>query len=85
MMHDESTALQHQDKACLVLTFDLFALCMHNCSHLYTFTSQCIQIGRQNCHKSLSLSCPHLCNLSVVQNHATNELHIKWPQTQDTF
>ena len=36
-----------------------------------------IEVRRQGGHKGLSLSCAHLRNLAVVENHASDELDIK--------
>jgi hypothetical protein len=30
-------------------------------------------------------TCPHLCNLSLVQDHASNQLHIKGTQPQHSL
>jgi hypothetical protein len=30
-------------------------------------------------------TCPHFRNLALVQNHASNQLHIKRPQPQHTL
>ena len=52
---------------------------------LHSFAKQCIQICRQHCHQCFALPGAHFCNLALVQNHAANELHVKWTQAKDTL
>ena len=49
------------------------------------FACQCIQICRQHRNKRLPFSSAHLGNLTVVQDHATNQLHVKRPQAKHTL
>ena len=50
-------------------------------NHMDTVTGQCVQIHRQCCHKGLAFAGTHLRNLSPVQHHAANQLHVKMAQT----
>ena len=45
--------------------------------HMNSFTGQRIQIGRQGPHQRLSLSRRHLRDLSRMQDHPADQLHIK--------
>jgi hypothetical protein len=36
------------------------------------------------CQPVSSLTCPHLSNLALVQDHATNQLHVKGTKTKHT-
>lgn len=41
-----------------------------------SFSRQCIQIRRQCCNKSFSLSRSHFCNICFMQNNSSQQLHI---------
>ena len=43
------------------------------------FGGQGIEIGREGCDKGFSLTGLHLCNLTLVQDHAANHLDIEMP------
>ena len=51
---------------------------------MHALASQGIEVGWQDSHKGLALACPHLCNLALVQDHASNQLDVKGTQAQHT-
>ena len=46
-------------------------------NEMHAAPGEAIQIQRQRRHQRLALTRPHLCDLSVMQRHAADELHIK--------
>ncbi len=55
-----------------------------NRDHMHTFARQRAQVHRQCCHQRFAFPRPHFRNAARVQDHATNQLHIKMPHTQHT-
>ena len=52
------------------------------CWYLDASARKGIEICGQNCHQGLALARLHFRNLPAMQHHASNELHIKGPQSQ---
>ena len=46
-----------------------------DCDNVHTFSFQCIQISRKCGNKCLTFTGTHLCDTSLMQNHATDQLH----------
>ena len=49
---------------------------------VYAFARERVQIHRQRGHQGFSLARAHLGNFPLVQNHTTNQLHIKMAHFQ---
>ena len=47
-----------------------------DCHHVHTVTGQSIQEYRQSSHQRLTLTGCHFCNLTLMQNDTTKQLHI---------
>ena len=45
--------------------------------HMHTALCQRVEIDRQGCHQRFAFARAHLSNFAAVQDHATNQLHIK--------
>ena len=47
-----------------------------HCDNMHTIASQCIEEHRKRCHERLTFTRCHFRNLTLMQNHTTEELHI---------
>ena len=47
-------------------------------------TADSSQIRRQGCNQGLAFTRTHFCDLALVQDHATDQLHIEVPHIQST-
>ena len=46
-----------------------------NCDNVNAFSIQGIQVCRECRHKSLTFTCSHLCDTSLMQDDTTNQLY----------
>ncbi len=50
--------------------------------NVHTLTAQRIEVGRQASRQGLAFTGFHLCDATLVQHNAADELHIEWPHAQ---
>lgn len=58
---------------------------VHSCLTTNMHASCCMCVPNVNTHRSTHLARAHLSNLALMQDHATNQLHIKGAQPQHTL
>ena len=54
-------------------------------NQMNSLAGQRVEISRQGSHQSLAFTCTHLGNLTLMQRHATDELHVEMAHSQNTF
>ena len=53
--------------------------------HVHATAGEGIEIARQGRNKGLALSCLHLTDLTLMQHHATDQLHIEMAHAKHTL
>src|SRR4051812_10780311 len=53
-------------------------------NNMHALTRQSVQIGWQRGYERLTFARTHLGNITVVEDHAADELHIKMPLSEGT-
>ena len=54
-------------------------------NNVHTIAGQCVEVSRQGRNQCFALTGAHFRNISLVQNDATNKLHIEVTQPQTSF